>query len=70
MDITVEEESQSNGELATGSTSHNSASSLATSAPTKSQTKVLLSIAAIPQREKSDSKRRKQQAKLLTSLNT
>ena len=66
-DITVEEESQSNGELATGSTSHNCASSLATSAPTESPSKVLLSIAAIPQREKSGSKRRKQQAKLLTS---
>ena len=51
MDITVEEESQSNGELATGSTLHNSVLSLATSAPTESPTKVLLSIAAILQRK-------------------
>ena len=68
MDVTVEEKSQSNRKLATGSTSQNSASSLATSAPTESPTKVLLSIAAIPQSEKSGLKRRKQQAKLLTSL--
>ena len=57
MDITVEKESQSNGELATGSTSHNSASSSAASAPMESSTQVLLSIAAIPQREKSGPKR-------------